>query len=56
MNMEEQGEFLFESIRYKSPEDVEKFVESMDSIQSFYVLTKAIEMGHTRGLYSLQES
>ena len=37
MNMEEQGEFLFESIRYKSPEDVEKFVESMDSIQSFYV-------------------
>jgi len=56
MNMEEQGEFLFDSIRYKSPEDVEKFVESMDSIQSFYVLTKAIEMGHTRGVYSLQES
>lgn len=56
MNIEEQGEFLFESIRYKSLEDVEKFVESMDSNQSFYVLTKALEMGHNRGLYSLQES
>lgn len=56
MNMEEQGEFLFESIRYKSPEDVEKFVESIDSIQSFYVLTKAIDMAYSRGVYSLQES
>ena len=31
MNMEEQGEFLFESIRYKSPEDVEKFVQNVES-------------------------
>lgn len=56
MNIEEQGEFLFESIRYKSTEDLEKFVESIDSIQSFYVLTKAIEMAYFRGVYSLQES
>jgi len=28
----------------------------MDSVQSFYVLTKAIEMAYSRGVYSLQES
>ena len=55
MNIE-QGEFLFESIRYQSPEDVEKFIESIDSAQSFYVVTKALEMAYSRGVYSLQES
>ena len=55
MNIE-QGEFLFESIRYQSPEDVEKFIESLDTAQSFYVLTKALEMAYDRGVYSLQES
>ena len=43
MNIE-QGEFLFESIKYQSPEDVEKFIESIDTAQSFYVITKALEM------------
>jgi len=55
MNME-QGEFLFDSIKYQSPEDVEKFIESLDTPQSFYVLTKALEMAYSRGVYSLQES
>ena len=55
MNIE-QGEFLFESIRYQSPEDVEKFIESIDAAQSFYVITKALEMAYSRGVYSLQES
>jgi len=55
MNIE-QGEFLFESIKYQSPEDVEKFIESLDTPQSFYVLTKALEMAYARGVYSLQES
>lgn len=55
MNIE-QEEFLFESIRYQSPEDVEKFVESIDAAQSFYVITKALEMAYARGVYSLQES
>ena len=55
MNIE-QGEFLFESIKYQSPEDVEKFIESLDTAQSFYVLTKALEMAYDRGVYSLQES
>jgi hypothetical protein len=55
MNIE-QGEFLFESIRYQSPEDVEKFIESIDTAQSFYVITKALEMAYSKGAYSLQES
>ena len=55
MNIE-QGEFLFESIRYQSPEDVEKFIESIDAAQSFYVITKALEMAYSKGVYSLQES
>ena len=55
MNIE-QGEFLFESIKYQSPEDVEKFIKSIDTAQSFYVITKALEMAYARGVYSLQES
>jgi hypothetical protein len=55
MNME-QGEFLFDAIKYQSPEDVEKFIESLDTPQSYYVLTKALEMAYVRGVYSLQES
>ena len=55
MNIE-QGEFLFESIKYQSPEDVEKFIESIDTAQSFYVITKALEMAYAKGAYSLQES
>ena len=55
MNIE-QGEFLFESIRYQSPEDVEKFIESIDAAQSFYFITKALEMAYSKGAYSLQES
>ena len=55
MNIE-QGEFLFESIKYQSHEDVEKFIESIDTAQSFYVITKALEMAYSKGVYSLQES
>jgi hypothetical protein len=53
--MEEQN-LLFDSIRYKSPKDVEGFIESLDRPSSFYVITKAMEMAYMRGVYSLIES
>jgi hypothetical protein len=53
--MENQN-LLFDSIQYKSPKDVENFIESLDQKQSFYVLTKSIEMAYNRGVFSLQES
>ena len=53
--MENQN-LLFDSIQYKSPKDVENFIESLDQKQSFYVLTKSIEMAYNRGVYNLQES
>jgi hypothetical protein len=53
--MENQN-LLFDSIQYKSPNDVENFIESLDQKQSFYVLTKSVEMAYNRGVYSLQEA
>ena len=53
--MEEQN-LLFDSIRYKSPKDVESFIDSLDHPKSFYVITKAMEMAYMRGVFSLIES
>jgi hypothetical protein len=53
--MEEQN-LLFDSIRYKSPKDVENFIDSLDHPKSFYVITKAIEMAYMRGVFSLTEA
>jgi hypothetical protein len=53
--MEDQN-FLFDAIRYKSPKDVENFIESINKEQSLYVITKAIEMAYSRGVYSMVES
>jgi hypothetical protein len=53
--MENQN-FLFDSIKYDSPHQIENFIDSLDEKQSFYVLTKASEMAYSRGVFSLQES
>lgn len=53
--METQN-FIFDSIKYESPTDLQNFIESLDEKQSFYVLTKASEMAYSRGVFSLQES
>jgi hypothetical protein len=57
MNSEiNQMTHLFDTIGYKTPKDVENFIDSLDVTQSFYVITQAIEMAHVRGVFSLQES
>ena len=47
---------LFGSVNYKSPEDIIKLIDSLESPQAFYMITKALEYAHTNGLYSLEES
>lgn len=53
--METQN-FIFDSIKYNSPTDLQNFIESLDETQSFYILTKASEMAYSRGVFTLQES
>lgn len=53
-NQQFQG-YLFENIGYKSQEDVTKFVETLDSKQSLYSITQALEMANSKGLFSIQE-
>lgn len=53
--MENQN-FIFDSIKYESPTDLQNFIESLDEKQSFYILTKASEMAYSRGVFTLQES
>lgn len=53
-NQQFQG-YLFENIGYKSQEDVSKFVETLDSKQSLYSITQALELANSKGLFSIQE-
>ena len=48
--------FLFESIAYYNPTDVDKFIDSLSFEQSYYVITKSLEMAFTKNIFSLQES
>jgi hypothetical protein len=48
--------YLFESIEFYSPSDVNNFIDSINLPQSYYVITKAIEMAHSKNIFSLYES
>lgn len=54
-NQNFQG-YLFENIGYRNQEDVEKFIDSLDIVQSIYSITQALEMANSKGLFSIQES
>lgn len=57
MNHEHQPiGFLFESIAYNSPENVEDLIDGMTLEQSYYIITQASHQAHSKGVYSLQES
>jgi len=57
MNEEKQPlGYLFESIVYYSPSDIDNFIDSINKHQSYYVINKAIEMAYTKNVFSLQES
>lgn len=54
-NQEIQGTYLFDSILFKTTDSLEKFLDSINFEQSVYVITKAIEFSHSRGIYNMDE-
>ena len=48
--------YLFENIAFKSPDDVENFINNLNQVQSFFVVKSAIEMAHSKNIFSLVES
>jgi hypothetical protein len=48
--------FLFESIAYYNPSDIDKFIDSLSFEQSHYIITKSLEMAFNKNIFSLQES
>lgn len=47
---------LFDSITIYNNKSVELFIDTMKEEQAFYVITQAVSMAHSKGIYSLQES
>jgi hypothetical protein len=48
--------YLFESIAYQSPTNVEELIDTMSVEQSYYIITEAIHMAYSKKIFSLQES
>lgn len=44
------------SISYYEQKDVEKFVDNLTSEQSFFVVSQALQMAYSKGIFSLNES
>lgn len=55
-NTGNQGTHLFESIFINNAESFEKFLESLGFEQSVFVISKAIEFSHSRGIYNMDEA
>ena len=47
---------LFDSVKFKSYEDVQNLIEGITEEQAFFFLTKALEFSQARGIYNLTES
>lgn len=47
---------LFDSITIYNTESVELFINTMKEEQAFYVISQAVFMAHSKGVFSLQES
>jgi len=48
--------FLFDSIGYNKPEDVDRLIDEMSEEQSFYVLTQSLHYVHGTRLFTMQET
>ena len=46
---------LFETVSYKSIQDVENMIDNLNSDQSLYMVSLALEIAVRNNLYSLQE-
>ena len=57
--MEEQNEnvnTLFNTINYREPHELNKFIDDMNVDQALFCLVHATRHAHNRGLYGIEES
>lgn len=47
---------LFNSIMFKSSQEVDELIENLSYEQAFYMIIQAIQHSHKLGVFSLQES
>ena len=48
--------FLFDSVAYYTPNDVNTLCDDMNLEQAYYMMIKALEFAHKSRIFSLQES
>ena len=48
--------FLFDSVGYNKPEDVDRLIDEMTIEQSFYILTQSLHYVHSSRLFTMQET
>jgi hypothetical protein len=48
--------FLFNSVAYYKPEDIELIVDNLNFDQAFYMIIEALEYAYQHSVYSLQEA
>jgi len=53
--LNEEG-ILFDSVKYKSVEEVENLIQGLTVEQSFFFISKSLEFAHSRGAFNLTES
>jgi len=62
MNMESENNeknpigYLFGTISYTSPNDIELFVKNITPEQSFYLINLALKYSYSKGVFTLEES
>jgi len=47
---------LFNSINYRKPEELNMFIDNMNSEQALYCLIESVKYGFNRGIFNLEES
>ena len=55
-NQEDNLGYLFGTIGFKSPKDVELLIDNLNKEQALIFITKALEDAYNKGVYSLVES
>jgi len=57
--MEENNEnlnTLFDTINYRSPNELNKFIDEMNIDQALFCLVRATRYAHNKGLFDIEES
>ena len=53
---EENVNLLFNKIKYKEPNELNKFIDEMSLDQALFCLVNATRHAHNKGLYGIEES